>query len=317
VDFPPGHIFLTGGTGFFGKCILECWASSAARARRTSALTVLSRDPGRFLAEFPQYAGLAGLTFVRGDIRDFASPPGEFDYIVHAAAEVVNPSPEAVRSIIVGGTERVLRMAEEKAVQRLLYVSSGAVYGPQPPEVSHLPETFVCRPQTDYGRSKYEAEQLCRQAGTACLIARGFAFVGPYLPLSAHFAIGNFIRDSLAGAPIHINGDGRPLRTYMYGDDLVDWLMRILVAGTPGEAYNVGSDQALSILELARRVCAIAGSRNEIMVACQADEHVPAPRYVPCVRKACETLGLSLRYSLDEAIRLTLTAHRTYPDRDC
>ncbi|MEI7851284.1 MAG: NAD(P)-dependent oxidoreductase, partial [Kiritimatiellales bacterium] len=246
------RIFLTGGTGLFGKWLLDRFQGLEAE------VVVLSRAPDQFLRQFPMFGKNPNVTFVRGDVRDFEFPAGQFDYVIHAATEasekLERENPAEMYFVIVDGTRRVIEFSKQAGIKRLLYVSSGAVYGVQPPELSYVPETFPCNPVTAYGKGKLKAEQLCLESGLETVIARPFAFVGPWLPLDAHFAIGNFIGNCLRNEPIEIKGDGTPMRSYMYGSDLAEWLLTILLKGHSGEAYNVGSEEAISISDLAQLI---------------------------------------------------------------
>jgi dTDP-glucose 4,6-dehydratase len=307
-EFYKKRIFLTGGTGFFGKWLMECFQSLGID------VVVLSRNPEQFIRQFPMVGINANITFIQGDVRDFEFPVGSFDYVIHAATEASAKldleNPDEMVSVIVDGTQRVLEFSKQAGVKRLLYVSSGAVYGVQPPELSHIPETFPCNPVTAYGKGKLKAEQLCIESGIKTVIARPFAFVGPWLPLDTHFAIGNFIRNCLRDEPIEIKGDGTPLRSYMYGSDLAEWLLTMLLRGEPSRAYNVGSDQAVSIFNLARLVRDCAGTKNEIIVHGKKVDGTLPVRYVPSVDRAGNELSLCQRVSLSDAIRQTIGWYR-------
>jgi len=308
-------LFLTGGTGFFGKSILQELADGQRSVHR---LTILSRNPTAFLDAYPQFKCIQNLSFIHGDIRTFHFPKEKFDAILHAAtpadATLEQKNPDEMYSIVVDGTRHVLDFAKQCECKRFLLTSSGAVYGVQPPELTHIPETFPCNPGGAYGKGKLAAEDLCIEAGGkdgfTALIARCFSFVGPHLPLNSHFAIGNFIQDCLNNRPLLINGDGTPLRSYLYSADLVEWLFKILLQGTHGRPYNVGSEHELSIADVARPVRRCAETTNEMIVRQKPTaQHIPS-RYVPSVSRAAFELGLAQNVLLEDAIRRTFIFHQ-------
>lgn len=313
------RIFLTGGTGFFGKWLLASFLHLDKAFGLNAHMTVLSRNPESFLLRNAWCAAAPSLTFIKGDVRDFTFPDGTFDFVIHAAteasAQLEQANPAEMYAVIVDGARRVLEFAAQAGVSRFMMASSGAVYGPQPPELSLLPETCHGLPITAYGKGKLLAEQLCIAAGDqhgfAVLLPRCFAFIGPYLNLDIHFAIGNFIRDCLTGRPITIQGDGTPLRSYLYAADLAEWLWTVLLRGEHARPYNVGSDDAISIIDLAYKVRICAETDNPITVLGTPNPDMPPSRYVPDVERAKTELGLHARYPLDEAIKRTLAWHRS------
>lgn len=298
--FSGKRIFVTGGTGFFGKSILDMLLKGFLP---DTEFVILSRTPEKFLANEPQYAGLKNVSFIAGDVRDFEFPEGDFDYIIHAATPAVTTlAPGEMRSIILGGMHRVLDFARRCSSPRLLFTSSGAVYGIQEPWCLNISEEHQCQPLTEYGIAKLEAENLCRYSCVDVLVARCFAFVGPQLNRDIHFAIGNFIRDAIAQREIVIKGDGTPFRSYLYADDLVRWLFTILAKGEPHKPYNVGSPAGISIADLAHLVASRFGGASEVKILGVPIPGMPASRYVPDVSRIQEELGVEITVPLAEAI---------------
>jgi dTDP-glucose 4,6-dehydratase len=260
---------------------------------------------------------------LEGEMTTFDPPPGRFQYVIHAATESYC-EPDATRPLgtfdtEIAGTRRVLEFARTHGVRRFLLTSSGAVYGIQPPTLTHVGEDYAGAPSTTnpvsaYGHAKRVSEYMCTMYGHVhgfdALIARLFAFVGPLLPLHANFAVGNFIRDALSGGPIRIGGDGTPYRSYLYAADLAIWLWTIVFRATPGRPYNVGSPQEISIADLARLVVEATAVSASVETARQPERGALASRYVPDVDRAQAELGLAPLVSLDSAIRKTYTWHR-------
>ena len=314
-----GHVFMTGGTGFVGKWLLATLIDADRRFDLGCRITVLTRDADAFRRSAPDLATSAGVGLVTGDVRSFELADSSVSHVVHAATDVVARSRALdIFDTCVEGTRRVLDLAKS-AKARVLLVSSGAVYGPQPTSMERIGEDFPggpdpLRADSAYGEGKRAAEWLAAAHAAEfelpVVIARCFAFVGPYLPLDRHFAIGNFLRDALAGNPIVIEGDGTPLRSYLHGADMAAWLWAALFTGRPGVAYNVGGTEEVSIAELARRVVAATGSTSSIEVRTVPVAGRPAARYVPDVARARRELQLAEPSGLDEAIARTARWHR-------
>lgn len=313
------RLFITGGTGFFGKWFLESLIAANERLGvRTSAL-VLTRDAAAFRREAPHLATNAAIAFHTGDLARFGFPDGEFSHVLHmgttsSTATFNKEEPLATFENIVHGTQRALEFAVHCRATRFLLTSSGSVYGTQPADVSHILEDSRVGPEpTDtaaaVGHSKRTAEFLTaaygEKHGFQATIARCFSFVGRYLPLDLHYAIGNFLRDALRGDPVEVRGDGTPCRSYLYAADLVIWLMVILCKGTPGRAYNVGSEEGVSMTDLAHRVARLAPAPVDVRVGGRAPVFARPDRYVPSTRRAEGELGLRQLVGLDEAIART------------
>jgi nucleoside-diphosphate-sugar epimerase len=311
------RILITGATGFFGCWLLESFAWANRRLNLKARAVGICRKPGRLAEKAPHLAQNPAITVRAADVRHGEFPSGPFSHLIHAAtdasAKVNSETPLAMFDTIVEGTRRTLKFAERNSVRKVLFVSSGAVYGIQPPQLSHVPESFtggpdLTNPASAYAEGKRAAELLSALAVSPELeikLARCFAFVGPYMKLDAHFAIGNFIADRLANRTIRVQGDGSAVRSYLYASDLMVWLWTMLFTGQSGRAYNVGSEDALNIATLAGKVAAALPPEVGVKIATAATPGAAIHHYVPSTARARGELGLTVEVPLQEAIRKT------------
>lgn len=317
------NCLLTGGTGFFGKALLRHYLTS--RKPAFSQIAVLSRNPEKFLSEYPEFSKKRSIIFLEGDIQQHDTLPWDhsFTHILHAATDsTIGPSLTPLQRYdqIVYGTRNILNLAVATGARRFLLTSSGGIYGPQPHDLAAIPEDWsgnldLSDPSNAYSQAKRAAEHLCtlyREAHRVeTIITRCFAFVGPDLPLNAHFAIGNFIQDALSAEQITVAGDGSPLRTYLHQSDLAHWLWTLLIEGVDGETYNVGSDRVISIGDLAFKVRdLIAPHKSVRILGVSSDLAAIRNRYIPSISKIKLLHNLSPRVTLEDAILSTVDALR-------
>ena len=323
------RIFITGGTGFIGCWLMESFNWANDRLGLGASTTVLTRNPEAFRRKMSHLAAAASIRLHPGDVRSFTFPEGDFSHIIHAATESSTDmnklDPLRMLDTIVEGTRRTLDFAVHCGAKKLLLTSSGAVYGRQPAQMTHIPETYMGAPDTTsassaYGEGKRVAELLCaiyhKQYHIETKIARCFAFVGAHLPLDAHFAIGNFIRDTLEEKIIQVKGDGSPYRSYLSAPDLMVWLWTILIKGEACRPYNVGSEDDLTIGQLASLVVDSLGSAHGVCIGRQADAGAVPERYVPATARARSELGLINSTPLSKAIQSTANWRRSRKKAD-
>jgi nucleoside-diphosphate-sugar epimerase len=322
-DLRGKRLFISGGTGFFGCWMLESFAWANDRLDLDASALVLTRNYDAFQLKAPHLAGNHSILFHIGDVRDFRFPEGEFSHIIHAAttsasATFQGEDPIVKFDTICEGTRHVLDFAAQCHAKKFLLTSSGAVYGRQPFGMTHVSEEYNGAPDpgdpdSSLGEGKRAAELLCalysRKYGIQTKTARCFSFVGPYLPLGLHYAIGNFIRDGLRGGPIQVNGDGTPYRSYLYAADLAIWLWTILFKGEPRGVYNVGSEEDLTIAQLANTVAQSFDMPMEVRIAKPPAPNRPPGRFVPSTKRAQLSLGVRQIVNLELAIERTIAYH--------
>lgn len=313
-------LLIIGGTGFFGKSILDMFQRGGLAAWNIDRVIAMSRHATRLRQEAP---GLLceRVELLCADITEVNELPTA-DIVIHAAAAAdarkyaLQPMQE--RSNMEAGVANFCRLARRyHAHSHIVYVSSGAVYGAQPAELEAIPEEYVnqdahqvTHEKRDYAYGKRVAEEAIRQLGAEGLsiaIARCFAFVGPWLPRDQHFAIGNFLRDGLLGSAVTVQARNPVYRSYMHADDLVEWLMTIAVHARPTcPCYNVGSEEPVLIGDLAQLVA----TQFQVPVRLADLTEHRVDRYVPSTRKAQQELGLTLRQDLPTALASSIAAIR-------
>jgi nucleoside-diphosphate-sugar epimerase len=305
-------ILITGATGFFGKWLLYYLIYLNEQNNLSLEVMCISRHSARFLKQFPEIAKHKFISWIDQDIQEKIKTDFSPDMIFHMATEVASHklNQKDLFDSMILGARNIIDFANHQAKDlKILLASSGAVYGKQPAELAKLNEDYVSSAllgENSYGMGKQIIEQMCienaeKNPHFKFVSARCFTFSGVYLPLGGHFALGNFVRDALEGKDLVISGNGLALRSYMYCADLVAWLITILVKGQSGQAYNVGSDEAVSIKQLAKIVCSFYPGRA-FEIKGKTPDNYTAELYIPDIAKAQTLLSLKLNYSNRDGI---------------
>lgn len=308
----PKSLLLIGGSGFFGKSFLDAHRRGLLTPWSIDRIIVVARSASALRREHAALVG-PGVTLLDSDAARVDELPAA-DFVLHAAASTdarrYAEDPEAERANILAAVDNYARLAERlHRSSRIVFASSGAVYGPQPADLPELAEDFVAGNAgklADHKRDYAEAKRLSEAriaalgaSGIRTAIARCFAFIGYYLPRDQHFAIGNFLADGLARRPIQVRARNAVYRSYMHADDLVRWLMTLAdAADRDAPAYNVGSDEAMTMGAIAQ----VVAERFDVPAEVPPITDPAVDRYVPSIAQARAELGLSLSFDLVSAV---------------
>lgn len=298
-------ILVTGAAGFLGSALANRLAADGHAVRGLDDLS--AGDPARLSPR---------VLFTRGDVSDrpkLWTLLQDVDCVYHLAARVSVPEsvlyPREYNTVNVGGTVSVMEAMRDAGVRRVVFASSGAVYGDQGSKP--LVETQTPDPRSPYAVSKLSAEYYVHTIGVLwgieTVALRVFNAYGPGQPLPAAHApvIPRFLRQAQNGASIVIYGDGAQTRDFIYVDDAVDALVAAATAEcVDRQVINVGSGQETSIRELARMVSEAVGMRAEPLFS--NAENAGASRMRADLTLAAEKLGFSPRVSLEDGLRRTL-----------
>jgi dTDP-glucose 4,6-dehydratase len=316
-DFKSARVLVTGATGFVGSWLLESLLFANEELGLGVRATALVRDHDAFTERLPHLARSTSVRVHVGDVRIVDPPTHAFTHYVHCAsaapARMNLERPDEVVDVIERGSERMIEEAESGRGARFLQVSSGSVYGPQPPALERVDESFAGAadardPAQRFGAAKRRAEvrgEASVARGVGFVTARVFAVVGPRLPLDGQFAIGNFLGDALAGRDVRVTGDGMAVRSWLHAADLAAWCWTALARGAPGRVYNVGSEEPHTIRDAAERVAALRVPPAPVRCDRPGGSGPPANRYVPSTMRAREELGLETWIPFDDALART------------
>jgi dTDP-glucose 4,6-dehydratase len=303
-------LLLIGGTGFFGKSILKyfyCHRNSLKK--KFTKIIILSR--GRIKVNF--YKDLKKsfkIIKINSNIMYIKKLPYA-DYVIYAA--ILKKYKNDYKAV-----KRYLDLAKKyHSKSKILYVSSGAIYGIQPKSIIGFKENyfkfnkkiqFNKSYKKEYSSIKLKNENLFKKfadRGRKVSIARCFSFVGEYLPQDSYYVVGNFIKSILYNKSIDIEANYQVLRTYMHEDDLVRWLLKILnYSNQDCPIYNVGSDDAISIHKLAS-ILAKKYNLNKDFINARMTKKL-FDKYIPNIHKARKELNLINNYSSVDAIIKTI-----------
>jgi nucleoside-diphosphate-sugar epimerase len=314
------NILMTGCSGLFGVWLLDLIDVANDKLGVNIRAGVLSRNQGRFYERYPRLAKMSWLNPLEGDIRSFALQDFDPTHLIHgattSAAETFRgEAPLDKFDTLVSGTNQLFSQIRHRSIHAALFLSSGAVYGTTVGNTTQIEESMSSAPNPSdvvaaLGHAKRAAEFLCHahaeDQSIPLRVARCFAFSGAGLPLTLHYALGDFVRQALTENRIIVNGDGKAVRSYLHLGDMAIWLIRLLAHEDRSKpsVVNVGSPAGISIANLAIEISSVFTSRPEVIIKNARDYSVGNPVrsvYVPCT-KVASTYGLSSWTDLRESI---------------
>ena len=292
-------ILLTGGTGFFGIWLLNVFKHLYEKNCFNGEIYLITRDPTSFANKNPDLVQNNFIKLIKGDVKTITLGGIKPDHLIHFASTSASETFHEIEQMkkidtLYMGTKNILEQCGN-SLKKVLFASSGAAYG-HVESASKISEDTLSRLMSTNDKyalcmgkilSEFQINHYSKIHNYDYSIARCFTFAGEFMPLSLHYAFGNFINDAMNGRDIVMSGSGTELRSYMYIGDAVLWFLALL-ADPKNDTFNVGSDHAVSIRELANIVGAKGGCNVVAQLDTNHEGNFVRSKYVPCMDKSKE-----------------------------
>jgi dTDP-glucose 4,6-dehydratase len=304
------RVLVTGGAGFIGSHLCESLLARGCEVVCMDNLLTGTTDNIAHIRD-PRFL------FIKHDVTNYIVLEGALDYVLHFAspASPIDYLELPIQTLKVGalGTHKALGLAKARGA-RFLLASTSEVYGDplvHPQREDYWGHVNPVGPRGVYDEAKRFAEAMTmayhRVHGLDTRIVRIFNTFGPRMRLSDGRAIPTFIRQALDGEALTVYGDGSQTRSFCYVSDLVDGIWKLMQAPV-NDPVNLGNPREMTLLELAKQILRISGSRSEIVFR-------PLPTDDPKVRqpdigRARRLLGWEPRVDLEEGLRRTVDWYR-------
>jgi nucleoside-diphosphate-sugar epimerase len=318
----PQSFLITGGAGFIGSHLVD-----ALLARGDHVVALDSLSTGR-LSNLDNAGRHPNFRFVQGSILDemvVDELAHQCDVIVHLAAAVgvklIVEQPLKSLTTNMRGSEIIVDAAHRYR-RRLLLASTSEIYGKAAGPLTETSDRVLGAPTVArwaYSTAKTVDEVLAyayhKERGLPTTVVRLFNTVGPRQSAAYGMVVPTLVGQAVRDEPLTVFGDGEQMRCFCHVHDVVDALLRLLGhEGSIGEVFNVGAQEQLSILELARRIIAAAGSRSEIVLIAYEDAYEDGfedmRRGAPSTDKLTALTGWHPTLSLDEILAETVAEAR-------
>lgn len=310
-------ILITGGTGFFGKWLLNFFITLNSKYSANIKIFVISRNPDQFLKDNNQDKFYDEINFIKSDLKTVNLKGKKFDYCFHMATTNAKETFQGESNLnkldfLYASTNNLLTQLKYCNLEKILFTSSGVVYGPAT-EISNFNEESLSAPSMMHESSglaegkrlaEYLVSYYSKENKYKYSIARCFSFIGQHLPTDLHYAVGNFINDAKTKNEIIINGSGKDIRSYLYIGDAISWLISIFMNDNENSVFNVGSEKQISIYDLALLVKEICKSNAKIVVLNKeaSKDNFHRKIYAPDIKKIKNKLNIHEYTSLSEGI---------------
>lgn len=320
------RVLITGASGLIGSFLIDLLMARNEHFGARISVAACVRNPEAARARFEAHAGKPGFQLIEWDVTRPYPGPAAFDFLVHAAGNAspaaFSKDPAGTLTGLVDGARNALELARASGGARLLYVSTGEIYGRSQPGDPPFREDFLGwidlnSPRSCYPSGKRAAETLCaayrQQYSVDSVIARPCHVYGPTATVRDNRASTQFLFDAAAGRDIVMKSPGQQTRSYLHVADCALALLHALLNGEAGRAYNVASPlSVLTIADFARKCAAAGGTKVAFELPDEAERRGYAPAQPQVLdASALEALGFSARFSPDAGIGNSIEILRT------